>query len=80
MSLSNQIYHLVEGDVDFDEIDDLIETYKITMIKEDVEDLLSIVSKTINDWNRDEKYDDSEVLKVVESAIKEGIINIKSYY
>jgi hypothetical protein len=79
MSLANKLYHLLEGDVDFDEVDDFMESNNIEMEKIDVEDILSIVTKTMNDWNRTKKYKADQVTEVVELAIKDGLIELQDY-
>lgn len=62
-------------DIDFTDVDDMIEDNNITMPKADVENLISLVSKNVKDWNREHHYGDVEILNVIKSAINSGIIN-----
>lgn len=77
--LISKLYHLMEGDVEFDEIDGLIDETQTKMSREEVESLLSILAKTLNDWNREKNFNDEEVIKVTEAALSSGLIEIQSY-
>jgi Icc-related predicted phosphoesterase len=74
--LKNQF---LKGNDDLETIDDFIKKYDIEMQKNDTEELVSYVNKLLNDWNRDRNYEENEIYKVLESAIKENKINIKDY-
>jgi len=62
-----------------DEVDEFIESHGITLEKDNVENIIALVDKTLDDWNRKKNLDGEEIINTVKSAIEDGIIKVKSY-
>jgi len=63
-------------DEEKDEIDILIDSNDIKLDKRMVESIISLINKTLNDWNREKSLIGSEIEKVVIGAIKSELINV----
>lgn len=59
-----------------DDIDSLINQNNISLEKNIVETIISLANKTFQDFNREKNLDGEEIMKVLSSAIKSGIIKV----
>lgn len=60
-----------------DSIQSFINTNDIKLDKENVETIIAIVDKTLDDYNREKKLDGNEIEKVVLKAIEDNLIEVK---
>lgn len=66
-----------EEEMEYDVVDRFIEKNNFNMDRRDVESIVAIVSKTLEDWNREMNYDFQEIKKVVVKALEDKLIDLR---
>lgn len=67
----------VEEEMDYDVVDKFIDKNNLNMDRRDVESIVAIVSKTLEDWNRERNYNFKEIKNVVIEALEGGFIDLR---
>lgn len=60
-----------------DTVQQLIDAAGIPLEKDVVQTIISLVDKTLNDWNRDKDINGNHIAGVVYHALKNGLIEVK---
>ena len=60
-------------------LDEFIKENDIQIPEAEVETIIAIVDKSLDDWNREKKLDGDEISRVIKLAIEDNIINVKTY-
>ncbi len=66
-----------EEEMEYDVVDKFIEKNNLEMDRRDVESIVAIVSKTLEDWNRERNYDFREIKNVVVEALEDRLIDLR---
>lgn len=59
-----------------DEIASFIDSNDINLDKDVVENIIAIVNKTLNDWNREKMLDGEEIEKIIKKGLESHIIKV----
>jgi hypothetical protein len=65
------------ANADLEELEAFMKQNDVTIEKTQLEDLFSILTKTIDDWNRDLKHKKEDIKKVLIQGIENDIIGIR---
>jgi len=60
-------------------LDDFIKENDIKIPEPEVETIIALVDKSLDDWNREKKLDGKEIARIVRLAIEDKIIEVKTY-
>lgn len=55
----------------------IIDDNDISIDEDTVKNIVAVVDKTLNDWNREKKLDSKEIETVISKAIESGLIHVK---
>jgi hypothetical protein len=58
---------------------EFIDKNEIEIPEDEVANAIALVEKSLEDWNREKKFDGQEILRIIKLAIENNIIDVKSY-